>query len=203
MENKNNLNEPCYVQNAEAKNIETILNINGHKIEIKQRRLTGEEIDNHLNNMKDVYTDKDIYNSLISQDDFEKKLEHAKKEAETEAKKQGKKVKEIEDILDLIEIPVDSDTKYLQYKGRAAMEKSNRNINALFIAYSSNDSFLDVGYFKCDGKIIDFETKLKIIKELSRGLNEDDEEINYFDTLLENADKLTYPTQQEVNTAKS
>lgn len=179
--------EPCYVLNHNAKSIEMSFEYEGNKIEVKQRRLSGKETDRHKSDLKNVYTHPDIYKTMLLQNELDKKIERAKKKRK--------------DDKEPLDVPVDDETKYQLYKGRIAIEKSNREVEARFIAYSCEESVLhESGYFRINGKEVDFETRVQAILELTP---EDKTGKDYFKILLGNANKLTYPTQHEIETAKS
>lgn len=193
MENKTNKTEPCYIQNADAKSIETEFVVSGHTVKIKQRRLNGGEVEKHQLNLKSVYTDKDIYLSLIKQDGIKEALE---KEQKRLSKKKDA------DLTD-INIPIDDETSLLMYRGRVAIESYNRKNNAKFIAYSCNKTNLEDGLFLFDGKEVSFDKKVEIISEFGNSEEEIENDVNYFDLLLANANKLSYATKEEIASAKS
>ncbi|MCP4991552.1 MAG: hypothetical protein GY928_37490 [Colwellia sp.] len=179
-------NEPCYVQNHEAKRIETKFEIDGNTFEITQRRLTGGEVERHLDNMKNVYTDKDVYLTLLKQNELDLELQ-----------KLQRKAKKGEEVI----VPIDDATKFLIYKGKVAISNHNRKLNAQFIAYSCNDSETRGGKFLFNGKKVSEERKINIINELGKA--DEDKNVDYFELLLANANRLSYPTEQEKDNAKS
>lgn len=185
-------NEPCYVQNHDNKKINVTLNINGNVIDIVQRRLTGGEVQKRANDLQDVYMDKDIYMTQLKR---EKLAEEAERLQKIEDKK---KVKDRKKVI----VPVDDETQYLLYKGRRAIERANRNVNAKFIAYSCSDSELEGGSFLYNGKDVSFDRKLKIIDELGIEKDENGVDVNLFNLLLDNANKLSFPTEKEIQDAK-
>ena len=183
---KTEMNKPCYIINSDAKKIETKFTVNDHEIEIIQRRLTGKEKELYKTALKDIYTDKDIYKAALAQKDIEKKIEDAKKR---EAKN-GEEFK----------LEFDEDFSYIIHKGRVKIEAKNREVQAKFIAWSCSDAELYEGSFLVDGKSVSFEKKLAIIEELGE---DDENDVDYFELLLANANRLTYPTKEEVEVAKS
>jgi hypothetical protein len=189
MNTQENKTEPCYMLNDEGKYITTDFTFMDKKFEVKQRRLNGEEKQKYVNKLQSVYANKDVYKTLVLQESLKEQLEKLKADARRKGEDENAVI-----------VPIDDETNYLIHTGTLAITKSNRENEASLIAYSTNDSFLDEGYFKVDGKTFTFEKRMAIIAELGE---DEENDINWFKLLLGNANKLMTPTKREVEVAKS
>lgn len=185
--------KPCYEQNSTAKFITDEFEINGVKIEIKQHRLDGAQKEFHKENVQSIYTDGEIYKSVIAKNDIEAKLKIAQDEIKKEMQLKKATQKEILEACENVVIDVDAETQHLMYNGTIAIQRANREVKCKFIAYSCENTEFYSGYMKKDGVELNFEESLNVIRSL-------DEE---FIKLYTNANKLTYATAEELEQVKS
>lgn len=90
-------------------------------------------------------------------------------------------------------INIDDDTKYLLFESKLKLEENKKLVNTKLIAYSTSPSTLFGGYFKINGKQLNLNETCIVLQELNQEI---------FNHLFINANKLSFPTVEEIENVK-
>ncbi len=152
------------MENCIKRNESTIISefeINGKSIEIEQRLLTDQEVDEYKKNHVDITQDPEVFKALVM----------------------SERVEEGQDV--------EIETLYKLQAATKSINDAKKDLEYWLINKSLTSNVFYGGYMKIDGENI--EAPLEYIKLLDSGIIE---------TLLENAESLSFPTEVEVEEAK-